>query len=96
MSKVPYVSVVGYFIYTMVLTRLDIAYAISVVSKFMLNLIRSTRGLWNRYWDTWEELQTWLIPRAKRQDDDLAMGYVDFDYVGDLNKKGLLQVTYLQ
>lgn len=52
-----------------------------------LNLIRSTRGLWNIYWDTWEELQTWLIPRAKRQDDDLAMGYVDSDYVGDLNNK---------
>lgn len=35
MSKAPYVSVVGYFIYAMVLTRLDIAYDISVVSKFM-------------------------------------------------------------
>lgn len=32
-------------------------------------------------------IKLWLISRGKRQDDDLAMGYVDSDYVGDLNNK---------
>lgn len=37
MSKVPYASVVGCLMYTMVLTRPDIAYAISIVNRFMAN-----------------------------------------------------------
>ena len=37
MSKVPYVSVVGCLMYAMVCTRLDLAHAISVVSKFLSN-----------------------------------------------------------
>ena len=37
MSKVPYVSVVRCLMYAMVCTRLDLAHAISVVSKFLSN-----------------------------------------------------------
>jgi hypothetical protein len=37
MSKVPYTSVVGCLMYAMVCTRLDLAYAVSVVSKYMAN-----------------------------------------------------------
>ncbi|GJZ32689.1 retrovirus-related pol polyprotein from transposon TNT 1-94 [Tanacetum coccineum] len=40
MAKVPYASVVGSVMYTMVCTRLDIAHAVGVVSKFMSNLGR--------------------------------------------------------
>ena len=35
MSKVPYASVVGSLMYVMVCTRLDIAHALGVVSKYM-------------------------------------------------------------
>ena len=38
MSKVPYASVAGCLMYTMVLTRPNIAYAVSIVSRFMANL----------------------------------------------------------
>ena len=35
MSRVPYASAVGRFMYTMVSTRPDIAHAVGVVSRFM-------------------------------------------------------------
>ena len=38
MSKVPYASVVGSLMYAMVCTRLDIAHAVGVVSRYMNNL----------------------------------------------------------
>eukprot|EP01018_Ginkgo_biloba_P007114 Gb_02705 [translate_table: standard] len=38
MSKVSYSSVVGSLMYAMVCTRMDIAYAVGVVSRFMNNL----------------------------------------------------------
>ena len=41
MSKVPYASAVGCLMYAMVCIRPDLAQAVSVVSKFLLNLGRS-------------------------------------------------------
>ena len=38
MKTVPYASVVGRLLYAMVCTRLDIAYGVGVVSKFISNL----------------------------------------------------------
>ena len=35
MSKLPYVSAIGSLMYAMVCTRLDIAHAVGVVSRFM-------------------------------------------------------------
>jgi hypothetical protein len=37
MSKVPYASVVGCLMYAMICTRPDLAHAVSVVSKYMVN-----------------------------------------------------------
>jgi ATP-binding cassette subfamily B (MDR/TAP) protein 1 len=37
MRKVPYSSVVGSLMYAMICTRLDIAYAVGVVSQFLSN-----------------------------------------------------------
>ena len=37
MSKVPYVPVVGSLMYAMICTRLDIAHAVGVVSRYMNN-----------------------------------------------------------
>ena len=37
MSRVPYASAVGLLMYAMVCTRLDLTYAISIVSQFLLN-----------------------------------------------------------
>ena len=38
MKKVPYSSVVGRIMYAMVCSRLDVAYGVGVVSRFMGNL----------------------------------------------------------
>ncbi|GJX64372.1 copia LTR rider [Tanacetum coccineum] len=38
MSKVPYANVVGSLMYLMVCTRLDIAYVVSIVSRYLANL----------------------------------------------------------
>ena len=38
MSKVPYASTIGSLMYAMVCTRPDIAYAVGVVSRFMIRL----------------------------------------------------------
>jgi len=38
MSRVPYASVVGSLMYAMVCTKTDLAYAVSIVSRFMSNL----------------------------------------------------------
>jgi len=37
MSRVPYASVVGSLMYDMVCTRPDLAYAVSIVNRFMSN-----------------------------------------------------------
>ena len=37
MSRVPYASVVGSLMYAMVCTRLDLAHAVGVLSRFMSN-----------------------------------------------------------
>ena len=37
MSKVPYASTIGSLMYAMVCTRLDIAHAVGVVSRYMNN-----------------------------------------------------------
>ena len=42
MSKVLYTNVVGCMMYAMVLTRLDISHAFSVVSRYMVSLGKGT------------------------------------------------------
>ena len=49
MAKVPYSSVVGSLMYAMVSTRLDIAYAVGVVSRYMANLGK-------RHWEVVENI----------------------------------------
>ena len=45
MMNIPYASVVGCLMYTMVLTRPGLSHAVSVVSKYMANLVRNTSRL---------------------------------------------------
>jgi hypothetical protein len=87
MSKVPYASAVGCLIYAMVCTRSDLAYAVSVVSKYMTNPGR-------QHWDAVKWIFRYLkdttdygITFVKQKSDLSVVGYVDVDYVGDLNDK---------
>ena len=43
MSKVPYANAVGFFMYSMIFIKPDIAHAVSVVSRFMARLGREHR-----------------------------------------------------
>ncbi|KAH9754462.1 reverse transcriptase Ty1/copia-type domain-containing protein [Citrus sinensis] len=90
MSTIPYSSVVGCLMYAMVLTRPDISYAVSVVSKYMVNLgkehWRAVKWIL-RYLSGTADYS--LIYGAKRGTEVDVEGYVDADYAGDLDKRRL-------
>ncbi|XP_075088088.1 secreted RxLR effector protein 161-like [Nicotiana tabacum] len=87
MSSVPYSSVVGSIMYAMVCTRPDISHAVSVVSRYM-----ACPG--KEYW----QAVKWILRYLKGTTDvglnfykdklsKSLVGYVDSDYVGDLDKR---------
>lgn len=88
MSSVPYASGVGSIMYAMVCSRPDLAYAVSVISRFMSNPGKIH----------WEALK-WILRYLKgasnfglmfeRQDDinQPVIGYVDSDYAGNVDTR---------
>jgi hypothetical protein len=85
MSKVPYSSAVGSIMYLMVCTRRDIAHTISVVSRYLL-----CPGKMH-----WEAVK-WILCYLKGttnaclefgRNDERLTGYVDSDFMGDLDKR---------
>ena len=86
MVNVPYASAVGCLMYAMVLTRLDLSYAVSVVSRYMAN---PRKEHWRavkwilRYLN--RTTTYGLMYGGSRQDDSQIVGYVDSDYAGDLD-----------
>ena len=88
MSHVPYASTVGSIMYVMVCTRLEISHAVSVVSRYMDHpekihwqavkwILRHLRG-------------TSHVGLVYDKNFDISrgiVGYVDFDYVGDLDRR---------
>ena len=85
MSQVPYALVVGSLMFAMICTRPDIAQAVEAVSRYMVNLGRE-------HWVVVKRLQRYI-----RETSDVALcyggseftvkGYVNSDFVGDLNKR---------
>ncbi|GJZ02058.1 retrotransposon protein, putative, ty1-copia subclass [Tanacetum coccineum] len=87
MSKVPYANVVGSLMYLMVCTRLDIVYAIRIVSRYLANPGKN-------HW----EVVKWILKYLKGTDDVGLVygkdqgkhvdvdGFVDADYAKDPNK----------
>ena len=85
MSRVPYSSAVGSLMYAMVCSRPDLAYAVSVVSRYMANPGK----------EHWKAVQ-WILRYLCGSTDvclqfgksrDGVVGYVDSDYAGDLDKR---------
>ena len=87
MSKVPYASAVGSLMYSMVCTRPDLAYAASLVSRFMANPGRA-------HWDAVK----WVLRYMKgtshygllfkeSEGKQQIIGYCDSDFSGDLDKR---------
>jgi hypothetical protein len=87
MSKVPYASAVGCLMYAMVCTGLDLAHAVSVVSKYMANLGK-------QHWDAVKWIFRYLkgttdydITFVRQKSDLSVVGYVDADYARDLDDR---------
>ena len=86
MSRVSYSSVVGSLMYAMVCSRPDLAYAVSVVSRYMEKLSK----------EHWKAVQ-WIMRYLRGSNStvclqfgrtiDRVVGYVDYDYVEDLDKR---------
>ena len=86
MSEVPYAQAVGSLMYAIVCTRADIAYALSLATRFM-----SDPG--KKHWDAVKWIMGSLrgtpdhglmYERSKR-DENSVVGYVDSDFAGDLD-----------
>ena len=86
MSKIPYQSAVGSVMYTMVVTRLDLAYAVGLISRFMSKPLK----------EHWQAVKwvLWYIKGTvdtrlcfKKKGDFVIKGYTDSDYNGDLDQR---------
>jgi hypothetical protein len=88
MNPVPYASGVGSVMYGMVCSRLDLAYAISLVSRFMVDLGQTH---WNalkwlfRYING--SLGHGLKFRRCSAEKDAISGYVDVDFAGCMDTR---------
>lgn len=86
MINVSYFSVVGSIMYTMICTRPNVAYKISLLSQFMSNLGR----------EHWEKIK-WQLKYLLGSDmglmfksckeGEILRGYVDSDYPGNEDKR---------
>ncbi|KAH9687012.1 hypothetical protein KPL70_014605 [Citrus sinensis] len=88
MAKIPYANVVGCMMYAMVLTRPDISYALSVVSRYMVSpgkehwrvvkwVLRYLSGT----------LDHGLVYGKSRIKSKGISGFVDSDFAGDLDRR---------
>ena len=89
MSVIPFCSVVGSLMYSVVCTRLDLAHAMSVVSRFMAN---PSKAHWNaikwvfRYLKGSNDMVL-SYGGAKIGETTSIIGYSDVDYAADLDKR---------
>ncbi|XP_073136772.1 secreted RxLR effector protein 161-like [Henckelia pumila] len=96
MLKISYASGVGSIMYGMVCGRLDLAYTISVVSRYMTNL---GKAHWEALkWTTMVlegSVDLRLIFKKQISDHSHVIGYVDSDYVGNLDsRKSLIGLVF--
>ncbi|GJW51510.1 hypothetical protein Tco_0092861 [Tanacetum coccineum] len=87
MSKVPYANAVGSLMYLMVCTRPDIAYAVSVVSRYLANPSKNhweaMKWIWKYLWGT---ANVGLVYGTDRYNLVDVTGLVDSDYAKDPDK----------
>ena len=88
MSRVPYSSVVGSIMYAMVCTYPYISQAVSVVSRYMANSGKvhrqAVKWIFRYLWGTTD---VGLVYDRGSGISSNVIGYVDSEYVGDLDKK---------
>ncbi|XP_052198350.1 secreted RxLR effector protein 161-like [Diospyros lotus] len=83
MENVPYANAIGTIMYAMISTKPDLAYAISSLSRFMSNSVKSR-------WDALKYLLRYIngfvnvgLSYKKRFSTLDLIGYVDFDFAGE-------------
>ena len=88
MLHVPYSNAIGSLMYAMVCTKPDLTYVVNIISRFMHNpgkahseaikrILRYLKG----------SLDLGLVFDQHRADPGGAVGYVDADYGGDLDRR---------
>lgn len=88
MNVIPYANLVGCMMYTMVCSRPDLAHSLSVVSGYMSNpgkvhwdalkwILRYLEGTQNKG----------LLDSKYDKTKNCIVGFVDFDYATDLDKR---------
>ena len=88
MKGVPYSNAVGSLMYVMIGTRLDIAYGVSVASRFKSKPSR-------KHWKAVKWLLRYikgsvdvgLCYKANKEGGNSIKGYCDYDYATDLDKR---------
>ena len=88
MSHVPYVNAIGSLMYVMICIRPDLAYAVSMVSRYMHNPGK-------KHWSIVKWIFRYLkgtshvglVFDKKLVATDNVIGYVDSDYAGDLDRR---------
>ena len=97
MSKVPYASAVGCLMYAIVCIRPDLAYVVSVVSKYMANPGKQHRDAVKWIFRYLKGTTDYGITFVRQKSVLSVVGYVDVDYAGDLDdrrsdKRQMLQI----
>jgi hypothetical protein len=87
MSKVPYASAVGCLMYAMDYTKLDLAHAVSTVSRYMAN---PGREHWNAVKWIFRYLKGTTehgILFSRQPGINSVIGYVDANYAGEVHNR---------
>ena len=85
MAKVPYSSTIGSLMYAIICTRLDIAFEVGVVSRYMSNSGK-------KHWEAMKGIMRYLNGTRKfcicfGRNEACMFGYMDANYVGDMDKR---------
>ena len=88
MTKIPYANAVGCMMYVMVLTRPDISYALSIVSKYMVSPgkehLRAVKWVLKYLSGT---LSHGLVYGKSGIKSEGICGFIDSDFAGDLDRR---------
>ena len=93
MAKVPYASCVGSLMYAMIAARLDIAFAVGVVSRFMSDPRK-------RHWEVVKGILRYLSGTKDMcicfgKSNSGVLGYIDSDYAGNSDNRRSTTTGYI-
>ncbi|XP_075515339.1 secreted RxLR effector protein 161-like [Primulina tabacum] len=91
MEKIPYANAVGSLMYAMICTRPDLAYAVSLVSRY---ISKPGRNHWEAMKWIFRYLRgtlgVGLLYGKRKESTEVIEGHVDADYAGCLDSRRLL------